>query len=853
MAFSSGTRLGSYEIIGLLGAGGMGEVYRARDANLGRDVAIKVLPPDFAGDRERVARFQLEAQVLASLNHSNIGAIYDLQRTDATPFLVLELVPGETLAEKLSSGPLPAVEAIEIGKQIAEALEAAHERGIIHRDLKPANIKITPEGKVKVLDFGLAKMFEANPSPADLSQSPTMMSAETVILGTASYMSPEQARGRAVTKQTDIWALGCVLFQMLTGRVAFAGETVSDTIAKVLEAEPDWGAGRSSVPASLRRIVDRCLLKDTRRRFHDAGDVRTELEDALHASVEAPVATPAFKWGRLAALALLCVALGVAAAWTLWPDVREPVWTGTLLGPSVAYGPRISPDGQLVAFITLVNEQSQVGVINLTSGNWRVLTHTTNDGIIDQLSWSTDGTKIYFDREIGQPIGVYSVPALGGEPRLLLENASAPTALPDGSLVVLRINADRRRQLYRFTPDTGELQPLDAFPSDLATDFPGNEFRAFPDGTGVVFLDSSTLRILDLKSNRSRPFGPQLPAALTSFGLGVNPSDGSVVITRNIGDLHQILSVSRDGTDARVLFTLTDRSGSVDVWADGSIYVDQISRPSQILRFDESGQAIEDLGVIPVTSRGILELPGDRFLFTASFEGRRRLLVTRPGGEISPFIDSEQETWGPAAFAGPNRVAFFQGTPPEQSIAVASIADGRILQRRPIPASSAITSLTSSADGTTLFYSDSTFIWSLPVAAGEARQLGPGDAVAFDPHTGTLVVKLNSEDRVQLVRMPVSGGAQVPIAIRSDAGIPSFSTLGAHAVRADGHIAVPLALRDSWLWRAGILDPATGDIRKIPLRYDVDIASLNWNQKGKLIVAGQLFRSTIWRFRPESR
>jgi eukaryotic-like serine/threonine-protein kinase len=863
MGLHPGSHLGSYEIIGPLGAGGMGEVYRARDAKLGRDVAIKVLPPDFAGDRERVARFQLEAQVLASLNHSNIGAIYDLQKTETTPFLILELVEGQTLSEKISSGPLPAGEAVEIGKQIAEALEAAHDRGIIHRDLKPANIKITPDGKVKVLDFGLAKIFEAMPSPEDLAQSPTMMSAGTgVILGTASYMSPEQARGRAVTKQTDLWALGCVLFEMLTGRVAFAGETISDTIAKVLKDEPDWRSARTAIPASLRRIVDRCLLKDMRRRFHDAGDVRAELEDALTPSVEGPVVAPASKrFGRVAALALICAALGLAAGWWFRPAVRSTAWTGTLLGPSSAYGPRVSPDGQLISFITSVNGQTQVAVINATSGNWRVLTHDPNAGIVDQLSWSSDGTKIYFDREIGQPLGVYSIAALGGEPRLLLENASGPEALPDGGLVVIRVNADRRRQLYRFTPDTGDIQPLNAFPSDLATDFPGNQFRTFPDGTEVVFhgwssdsrREEPTLRILDLKTNQSRPFGPRLPALLTSFGLGVNPSSGSVVINRNIGDLHQILSVPRGGTEAEVLLTLTDRSGSVDVGADGSLYVDQISRPSQILRFDESGHAAEELGVLPVTTRSILELPDDRFLFTAFFEGRARLLVAKPGGEVAPFMEIEQETQGPAAYAGPDHLAFLLGTAAQQSIAIATIADGRVLLRRPISGSGAVTSLTSSADGTMLFYSDSDSIWSLPAASGEARKLGPGDAVAFDPHTGTLVVQLNKDRRVQLVRMPVSGGAQTPIPIRSELQIPAFSTLGSNAVQKDGRIAVAVVSRDSWFWGAGILDPVTGNLRKILLRNDVDIPSVSWNQKGKLVVGGQLFRSAIWRFRPERR
>jgi serine/threonine protein kinase len=353
-----GLIFGSYEIVAPLGAGGMGEVYRARDAKLGRDVAIKVLPEDFARDPERIARFQREAQVLASLNHSNIGTIYDLQKAADTQFLILELVEGETLAQKLAHGPLPPDEAIDIAKQIADALETAHEKGIVHRDLKPANIKVTPDGKVKVLDFGLAKIYEADPSNASLSHSPTLMSARTaggVILGTASYMSPEQARGRTVTKQTDIWAFGCVLFEMLTGRRAFSGETVSDTIAKILKDEPDWHS-TTAVPSSLRRIVDRCLSKDVRRRFHDIADVRMELEDALAPVAQPSVAPPRSKYLNIgAALLLIAVVVGIGAALSLRSKSQQvPAWTGTLLGPAVAFGPRVSPDGKFLGFITLL-------------------------------------------------------------------------------------------------------------------------------------------------------------------------------------------------------------------------------------------------------------------------------------------------------------------------------------------------------------------------------------------------------------------------------------------------------------------------------------------------------------------
>jgi len=277
-----GQRFAHYEVLAPLGVGGMGEVYRARDRQLGRDVAIKILPRLFATDPERRIRFEREARLLASLNHPHIGAIYGFEVMDGTPALVLELVDGDTLAELIAKGPIPISEALPIAHQIAEALEAAHEHGVIHRDLKPANIKISPAGVVKVLDFGLAKAVDGETSSRDLSQSPTLTVSGTrdgVILGTAAYMSPEQARGKPVDKRSDVWAFGCVLYEMLTGRSAFRGDTISDTIAAILGREPEWSSLKT--PASLRRVLQRCLDKDPRRRFHDIADVRIEIEDAL--------------------------------------------------------------------------------------------------------------------------------------------------------------------------------------------------------------------------------------------------------------------------------------------------------------------------------------------------------------------------------------------------------------------------------------------------------------------------------------------------------------------------------------------------------------------------------------------
>ncbi|HUO16575.1 MAG TPA: serine/threonine-protein kinase [Verrucomicrobiae bacterium] len=300
MPLTPGTRLGYYEITAPLGAGGMGEVYKARDTRLGREVAIKALPDGFANSDDALARFQREAQILGSLNHSNIAAIYELEEHNGARYLVLEYVPGETLAERLRRGPLSVEESLEISQQIAEALEAAHEKGVVHRDLKPANIKITPDGKVKVLDFGLAKDVAADKSGVqDALNSPTLTAASPaytragVILGTAAYMSPEQARGKPVDKRADIWAFGCILFECLTGKMAFGGETVTDILASVINSEPDWRALPDEAVPRVRDLLRRCLQKDPRLRLRDIGDARILISEALSGNAEiAASATP---------------------------------------------------------------------------------------------------------------------------------------------------------------------------------------------------------------------------------------------------------------------------------------------------------------------------------------------------------------------------------------------------------------------------------------------------------------------------------------------------------------------------------------------------------------------------------
>jgi eukaryotic-like serine/threonine-protein kinase len=288
MGLVAGTLLGNFEVLGPLGAGGMGEVYRARDRKLGREVAIKVLPSRLASDAAGLARFDREARLLAALNHPGIASIYGAEQSSGVDYLVLELVPGETLRDLVHRGPLPLEDALDVARQIADALAAAHERGIVHRDLKPSNVKITPTGKVKILDFGLAKVAAAIASDPGATESPTVDSDATlpgVVLGTPEYMSPEQARGRAVDRRADLWSFGCMLFEMLSGTRPFRGGSRAEILVAVLAAEPDWTALPATTPARIRDLLERCLEKDPERRLRDAGDARLEIERELPAAV----------------------------------------------------------------------------------------------------------------------------------------------------------------------------------------------------------------------------------------------------------------------------------------------------------------------------------------------------------------------------------------------------------------------------------------------------------------------------------------------------------------------------------------------------------------------------------------
>lgn len=423
-----GQALSYYRITGRLGAGGMGEVYRALDTRLDREVAVKVLPESFAQDAERLARFKREAQVLAALNHPNIASIYGFEESAHVCALVMELVEGPTLADRIDAGPLPLDEAVPIAKQIAEALEAAHERGIIHRDLKPANIKVTHDGMVKVLDFGLAKVFEEKTSEPELSHSPTLIKGTQagVILGTAAYMSPEQAKGKAVDKRADVWAFGCVFYEMLTGKQTFSGETLTDTLAAVVRAEPDWEALPTGTPAAIRKLLARCLTKDPRQRLRDIGEARIAVAGTKEATedrgtliVKETRGVPRrFLLGVGTGLAAAAVLAGVLG-FLIWPRPANHSVRRFRFNTNVAHGsPRtfsLSHDGGKILFI----EEGKLKVWDLSQLQPRIIEGAGNliAGAEDSAGpfWSPDATFIAFVRDGS----LYRIPAADGQATII--------------------------------------------------------------------------------------------------------------------------------------------------------------------------------------------------------------------------------------------------------------------------------------------------------------------------------------------------------------------------------------------------------------------------------------------------
>jgi Tol biopolymer transport system component len=515
--------VGPYEVISAIGAGGMGEVYRALDTRLQREVALKVLPDVFALDPDRLARLQREAQVLASLNHPNIAAIYGFEQADGVRALALEMVEGPTLADRIAAGPIPLDEALPIARQIASALEAAHESGVIHRDLKPANVKVRPDGTVKVLDFGLAKAVEGGTSRSgSVSLSPTLTTPAVTgvgtILGTAAYMAPEQARGRVVDKRADIWAFGCVLYEMLTGARPFEGSDITDVLASVIKSDPDWAALPAGLPPAVRNVIHHCLKKDAGLRFRDIGDVRLALAGAFHTETAvptaAPPAAPRRSLARVVLMAAGVVALATSVGGATWALMRPALPAVGRLAvlhseAAVRFGGNgsdivISPDGRRIAYLAGDGE-ARLYLRPLDQLTPTPLAPTISNPA--HIFVSPDGQWIGF----GDPtdITLKKVAVTGGPPLPLAklsqnQGFNGAAWLPDDSIVFGTANTG----LMRVAPG-GEPAPItktDPTKGEVAHRYP----HALPGGEAVLFTiftadgqsDSLQVALLDLRTGQ---------------------------------------------------------------------------------------------------------------------------------------------------------------------------------------------------------------------------------------------------------------------------------------------------------------------------------------------------------------
>ena len=637
MSLTPGFRFGSYEIVAQLGVGGMGEVYRARDTQLKRDVAIKILPSDVTADADRLSRFQREAEILASLNHANIAHVFGIAEADGVRGIVMELAEGRTLAQMLIRGALPIDEALGIARQIAEALETAHDRGVVHRDLKPANVMLTPDGVVKVLDFGLAKALNAGPEAnidAATFTSPAMTRAG-IILGTAAYMSPEQARGRAVDARTDIWAFGCVLFEMLSGRQPFDGETITDILGAIVHKEPEWSLVPATVPESLRRLLERCLAKDQKQRLRNIADVRLEIQDLLarpRSTVSGGGQASLSRKSRAIQLVGLisAVLVGVALASGYWSmrarssggDALLPMHLSVALAPGVVSSAghlsdnvfNISPDGRWIVFPVIREGKRELFLRGIGQASGKPIDGTDGaekaffspdsrwiafyaDGALKKLplsggspisictlsstggfstgflgaSWGAND-RIFFIPQFNA--GIWTVPAGGGEPQLLLATDEAkdriayiyPHALPDNKGLLVSVVPNRARAADEL--DLAVLESGATEPRIIVRG--GNNARYLASGH-LTYTRGDAILAVAFDLSRLEIIGTPLPVI---EGVERGPLGDVLYSVSGNGTL---VYEPASGTYGRPTLVVVDRKGAVRSVANGPGILQELS------------------------------------------------------------------------------------------------------------------------------------------------------------------------------------------------------------------------------------------------------------------------------------
>jgi serine/threonine-protein kinase len=717
MSLSRGSRIGSYDIVELLGSGGMGEVYRARDARLDRDVAIKVLPVSVASDPERLARLQREARTLAALNDPHIAQIYGLEESASVTALVMELVEGPTLADRIAQGALPLEESLPIARQIAEALEAAHEQGIVHRDLKPANIKVRADGTVKVLDFGLARATDSvvnrDSSLLPTLTSPAQMTGVGVVLGTAAYMSPEQAKGRPVDRRADIWAFGVVLTEMITGRQLFAGESVTETLASVMKDEPVI----PDAPPAIRQLLRRCLERDPRRRLRDIGEARVVLENPPVAerepvpqtSVAATHVSPR-AWVWAAAIAATAVAAG-AAGWVLRPTPVSdavPLRKFTLpvegLQAGSARPPQLSPDGTKLVYVS----NGRLFLRDLTSLEPRALSTAPDPR---NLFWSPDSTQVAYisgDR-------LWKVPVAGGAPVVVtvlrqgLGNGVGAAWGEDGRIVLT--TALPSTGLQQVSADGGDLTTLVAPTAPDEQDF--HDVTFLPDGRGLLYaLDRGSGLVDTLAVFTGQTKKVILKIENEILRAPIYARSGHIVYertTNNPGIWAVPFSLSTLSTTGEP-FLVSAQSALPSLSRDGTLlFLPQaLPSPMELLSVDSNGKVLGAIGQPKVGLREPHISPDGRHVAAAA-QGNGRydvwLYDVMRGGQTRLTFGEGDElplAWSPAS----DRVFFARNAPPSQARTLAVQATDGTGQLIDVVASNAVTSADVSHDNKFLVYAD---------------------------------------------------------------------------------------------------------------------------------------------------
>ncbi len=865
----------------------MGEVYRAHDTKLGRDVAIKSLPLSFAADPERLARFEREARLLASLNHPNIGAIYGIEESAGMTALVLELVEGESLDARLRSAGsrgLRMADALAIARQVAGALDVAHERGIVHRDLKPDNIMLTPEGTAKVLDFGLATErggTAGSSSRPDLSltHSPTVITptVDGVLLGTAPYMSPEQARGKAVDKRTDIWAFGCVLYETLTGQRAFPGETPSDTIAAILEREPDWSSLPAALPFSVRQLVRQCLAKDPRRRLRDIGDALPMLDGEV--PLGGPPSPP--RVGVLGAAGWVVAAIVATAAsgGGLWlrsravagPSVSRVVRLTS--GPALDQSPVIARDGKWVAYLSNARGATDVWVKFVTGGDPVNLTASANLDVAPQfdsggLSISPDGAQIAFSAGPhaggdNTAIGTWVIPApLGGVPRRLLEVGRGARWSPDGARLAFIVQggsggdavwvadadganphevAPKRGGLHKHWAAWSHDSRYIYFNYSVTTTNvePSSIYRVAATGGPIESVLESVRRVV-FPALTADGTGLIYAANPASIDLGLwwkpigAPPAAARQLTVGLGEYSEP-SVSADG--GRIVATLYDNRQSLVAFPTG------VSSAADQATLITTG----DTGDLDPT----LSPDGSRLVFSSTRSGNRNLWIGRPdGGDARPLTSGESIDERPMFSPDGQRIAFVSDRGGDRGIWLMNAEGGspHLLLRAQV-----LDTISWSRDGTRIVYAepgeDAPRLSIVNIATGGASPLhtrGPASGPAWSP-TADLIAYIESQTRANapaIVSVQFVDGSGRPQAI--PVVQPRNNGNGILAWQPNGRALAAVGNSGSLPSVAWIVEPGNaGSVRKITdFPADVRIRGVTWSHDGTSLILGRQRRES---------